>query len=248
MDATRISDNKLVYIKRVATDGDELKIALLLNSEPLKQDPRNHCAHVLDHFQDPEDSTMTYMVMPFLRPLDDPAMNLVDDVVVFVDQMLEARTFLQSDFLCADVVLKGLVFLHEHGIAHRYVSLHTHNKILTLVFSDCEAYNILMDADALYPRGYHPVNLGFLPDASHVAPRLRREHSTVRYYYADFGLSSHIPPDSPDKLVVGEFGREQDVPELSSDVPYDPFKVDVFIIGSLFKKHFVEVWTRRTCT
>ena len=84
-----MSDNKLVYIKRVPTNGDELRIALMLNSESLKNDSRNHCVVVLDHFQDPEDSTTSYMVMPFLRPIDSPDFELVDDVVDFIDQMLE---------------------------------------------------------------------------------------------------------------------------------------------------------------
>ena len=90
MDATRISDNKLVYIKRVPTNGDELKIALMLNAEPLRQDPKNHCVPVLDHFQNPDDSETSYMVMPYLRQLEDPNMRLVDDIVSFVDQILEA--------------------------------------------------------------------------------------------------------------------------------------------------------------
>ena len=70
-----------------------------------------------------------------------------------------------------------------------------------------------------------------LPDASDLAPVLPRSAAKVRYYYVDFGISSHIPADSADKLVLGEYGRDQDVPELSSTVPYDPFKVDIFTFG-----------------
>lgn len=40
--------------------------------------------------------------MPFLRLSDDPPLLLVDDVVDFVDQIME-----------------GLVFMHEHRVAHR---------------------------------------------------------------------------------------------------------------------------------
>ena len=113
--------------------------------------------------------------------------------------------------------------------------------MLTTSSRDCVAYNTLMDATALYPRGHHPVKRNLLPDVSDIAPHLPRERGVVKYYFADFGLSSYFPPDSADRLVVGELGREQDVPELSVDVPYDPFKVDVFIIGSMFKKSFMEV-------
>ena len=41
--------------------------------------------------------------------------------------------------------------------------------------------------------------------------------------------------------VVGEDGRDQEVPELSDDIPYDPFKVDIFIIGNLFRRMFYDV-------
>ena len=142
------------------------------------------------------------------------------------------------------VVDKGLVFLHEQGIAHRYVQ-HIASYILAFtLYRDCAEYNIMMDADALYPRGYHPVGQSFLPDNSAIAPRLSREHHRVKYYYVDFGISSYIPPGSSDRLVVGEFGREREVPELSATVPYDPFKVDVFIIGNLLKKSLQEVRAR----
>ena len=247
MDATRIADNKPVYIKRVPTNGDELKIALMFNAEPLRHDPRNHCVPILDHFQDPDDSMTSYMVMPFLRPLNDPVFKLVDDIISFVDQILEAGvSSAHSNFTNYDS--QGLVFLHEHGVAHRYATMYSSRTLLTTTCRDCAAHNILMDASALYPRGHHPVNLGSLPDVSDFAPHFLREEVAVKYYYVDFGLSSHIPPDSPDKLVVGEFGREQDVPELSNDVPYDPFKVDVFIIGSVFKKSFEEVRVIRSRT
>ena len=133
--------------------------------------------------------------------------------------------------------------MHEQGVAHRYVTIDVNGTMLILSISDCAAFNTLMNADALYPRGYHPANLRYLPDMSGLAPRLPREYATqaVKYYYADFGLSSHFPHDSPDKLILGEYGRERDVPELSNVVPYDPFKVDIFIVGSIFKKNFDNV-------
>ena len=98
-----------------------------------------------------------------------------------------------------------------------------------------------MDANCLFPRSFHPVYMDELPDLSDNAPVLRREKAAVKYYYVDFGISSHIPPDSDDKLVVGQLGRDQDVPELSATVPYDPFKVDIFIIGNLLCTEFDKV-------
>ncbi len=98
----------------------------------------------------------------------------------------------------------------------------------------------MMDADSLFPKGYHPVQSHHLPDASALAPQLWRAKGHIKYYYVDFGISVHLPTDSP-KLVVGGYGRDQDVPELSFDVPYDPFKVDIFILGNMFKREIYDV-------
>lgn len=98
IDATRISDNALVYIKRVRTDSDELKIALLLSPDGGRSDDSNHCAPILDHFQDADDSDFSYMVMPFLRAIDDPPFESVENVVGFVDQMLEVCALLDIIF------------------------------------------------------------------------------------------------------------------------------------------------------
>ena len=97
-----------------------------------------------------------------------------------------------------------------------------------------------MDASALYPRGHHPINLEFSPDLKTPVDPLPRAKHGVRYYYVDFGISSHIPPGSP-SLVTGVFGRNQNVPELSETVPYDPFKVDIFSMGEVFEEAFAKV-------
>lgn len=89
MDATRISDKSLVYIKRVPTCSEELRIALLLSSEARLQDPRNHSVRILDYFEDELERGMSFMVMPFLHPINQPAFETVDNVVDFVDQILE---------------------------------------------------------------------------------------------------------------------------------------------------------------
>lgn len=98
-----------------------------------------------------------------------------------------------------------------------------------------------MDASSLYPKGFHPVANNFLPDASDYAPHISRSQALVKYYYIDFGISVQIPPESPSKLVTGRLGRDRDPPELASNNPYDPFKLDVFIIGNLFRTEFLEV-------
>ncbi|KAL6306741.1 hypothetical protein BKA93DRAFT_772601 [Sparassis latifolia] len=210
IDATRICDGAPVYIKRVKTGDNESQIATMFSAPRLRTDPNNHCVPILEVFQDADDKTISYMVMPCLRFIDRPPFERVIDVVDFVDQLLE-----------------GLVFMHQNGVAHR----------------DCAYNNIMMDASMLYPHGFHPIRGLRLPDGITFNKPLSRAGKPIKYYYVDFGISVYCPQDVHPKLVVGVDGRDRDVPELSPDVPYDPFKVDIFIIGNLLIHRFYETYS-----
>ncbi|KAK7689873.1 hypothetical protein QCA50_006512 [Cerrena zonata] len=210
LDATRTADGATVYVKKVKTGDEESHIARMLSSDELRSDPSNHCVPILDYFQDDNDPSISYMVMPFLRPTDEPAFETVGNVIEFVDQILE-----------------GLVFMHHHRVAHR----------------DCALPNIMMDANAMFPQGFHPLQIYFLPDAKTVAFYKSRANISVRYYYVDFGLSSHFSSDIHPTEVTGIYGRDQDVPELSDNVPYNPFKTDIFIIGNMLRNEFYEKYS-----
>lgn len=95
----------------------------------------------------------------------------------------------------------------------------------------------------MYPQGHHPQMLRRLPHSFETAPYVTRlaARPPVKYYYVDFGLSSKFDPEEFPKLALGGDGRDQTVPELSDTVPYDPFKVDVFIIGNVLRTIFCEV-------
>lgn len=97
VDATRMSDGKLVYIKRVKKGDNESGIATYLYQESLRQDPRNHSVPILDLFEDTDDPTVSYMVMPFLSLMDDPPFETVAEVVNFCDQILEVCARLLHD-------------------------------------------------------------------------------------------------------------------------------------------------------
>ena len=92
-----------------------------------------------------------------------------------------------------------------------------------------------MDATDLYPLGFHPVEELFLHDIKTPAPMISRLEAGVKYYFVDYGISSYFPRGSRRELVLGIAGRDQDVPELSNNVPYDPFKVDIFTIGNVIR-------------
>lgn len=137
------------------------------------------------------------------------------------------------------------MFIHDQGIAHRSVILLPLGlATLLIVFPrDCAYKNIMMDASALFPRGFHPVVQSALPDISAEAPALSRTAAPVNYFFIDFGISSHFPLDSSPRLVVGSSALDHEPPELSCTVPYDPFKLDVFFIGNLIRRHFCDVST-----
>ena len=92
-----------------------------------------------------------------------------------------------------------------------------------------------MEATNMYPLGFHPVHDLFLDDKKTIAPKISRLKAGVKYYFVDYGISSYFPLGSRRELVLGIAGRDQDVPELSNDVPYDPFKVDIFTIGNVIR-------------
>ncbi|KAG8945125.1 hypothetical protein FRC04_001191 [Tulasnella sp. 424] len=56
----------------------------------------------------------------------------------------------------------------------------------------------------------------------------------VRYYFIAFGISTHNQD-----LTVGSDGQEP-APELSDNVPYDPYKLDVYILGMVYRRFLLE--------
>ncbi|KAI0629604.1 kinase-like domain-containing protein [Trametes polyzona] len=102
IDGTRKSDNKQVAIKCVKNKGHEIQISQFISSICR---PDDHCVAILEVLPDPLDNQMSLLVMPYLRPYNDPELQAVGDVVEFVSQ-----------------VLVGLRFLHRNRIAHRDIA------------------------------------------------------------------------------------------------------------------------------
>lgn len=89
MDATRRDDGKLVCIKRIRSNEAEIDIALSLLTPDLIDHSMNHCVRILDAFQDSLQPETYLLVMPYLRPFDDPPFGAVGEVLDFVRQTLE---------------------------------------------------------------------------------------------------------------------------------------------------------------
>lgn len=105
----------------------------------------------------------------------------------------------------------------------------------------------MMDATRLYTHSGLSLTNSFSTSITMDSTEaLSRSCAGVTYYYIDFGTSSYFHPSrstspSRPRLVLGTGGRDDEAPELSATVPYDPFKVDIFTLGNLFRRQFYDV-------
>lgn len=91
IDATRISDNKVVTLKRInrADHPYEVDIGLYFSSKTLTSLPANHCIPIHDVLTLDGNENITIMVMPLLRPYTDPPFDTVGEVVECFRQLFE---------------------------------------------------------------------------------------------------------------------------------------------------------------
>ncbi|KZV99366.1 hypothetical protein EXIGLDRAFT_831503 [Exidia glandulosa HHB12029] len=215
MDARR-EDDSMVAIKWIPNQlhtQHELDILRFLASDELRSDPRNHTYPLLDVFYHPTLPTGVFVVSPWLGDLIQYRLRYVNDVA---DMMLQS--------------FEGLSFLHAQGIAHR----------------DCTNTNIMLDYGSLFAPGVrpHPHLSGLTEDMLDLPSPRRRCRGSARYYFIDFGLSARFDPAAVGlRLVLGGHGRDQTVPELSDTVPYDPFKLDVYVLGNYFLTEYISNYT-----
>lgn len=129
---------------------------------------------------------------------------------------------LDQAFDCIRQVLEGLTFLHENRVAHR----------------DCILPNIMMDPRPLINEPFHPIRNECSLDGEYFIERRRRSEAAVKYYYIDFDLASWFPSSEERPEALGTQGRVR-APELSDVTPYNPFQLDVFIIGTFLEQEFL---------
>ncbi|KAH8119827.1 kinase-like domain-containing protein [Phellopilus nigrolimitatus] len=166
-------------------------------------------------------------------PIFDTFIDEQDNQIMFMVMPL-LRAFNDPEFEYIDEAidfvrqaLEGLVYMHSQNVAHR----------------DLSDGNIMMDGRALFhPDGFHPAQQYLKArDLTIATPRSRSDVDRVRYYFTDFGISTHFQDNNKPRLVVGNMAQEESIPELSSFVPYDPFRVDVFTLGMAFKRNLLDV-------
>lgn len=99
----------------------------------------------------------------------------------------------------------------------------------------------MMDATSMYPKGFHPSLMDYNKQGTGDAKRKRGLRSKlVKYYFIDFGLSVFMDLGF-ESVVFGGAGADQEVPELGSRKPYLATPVDVFILGNVYRRAFLDV-------
>lgn len=125
LDATRIRDGIRVAVKVVKQESPEIGILQALTSVELLLASENHCVPILDILPDPLDICRTLLVTPHLQPCNDPPFEVIDEVLDFIKQTLDVRSAYNTSTPSSSqlMILQGLRFLHDQGVAYRY-SLH----------------------------------------------------------------------------------------------------------------------------
>ncbi|KAG2074002.1 hypothetical protein BDR04DRAFT_1140861 [Suillus decipiens] len=102
--ATRISDGTHVALKRIqpSIHPYEIEVGEFLASEPLRRQRENHCVEMLGVLRVPDEPDETILVLPLLRPFDNPPFETIGEIIDFTLQVFE-----------------GLQFMHKHHVAHR---------------------------------------------------------------------------------------------------------------------------------
>ena len=98
----------------------------------------------------------------------------------------------------------------------------------------------MVDSKKLVPDGDNCFTVPYLTrdKCRLVTPVVRRAVAPLQYYFIDFESATYYPPEEKNPLCVGTTGQERSVPELSETVPYNPFKLDVYQLGSIFPRLF----------
>jgi hypothetical protein len=91
MDATRVSDGKVVALKKISKKVHpyEAELTQFFSSEPHSSSPKNHCIPLYDELQVPDDDDCIILAIPHCRRYNDPEFETVGEVVEFFRQISE---------------------------------------------------------------------------------------------------------------------------------------------------------------
>lgn len=112
---------------------------------------------------------------------------------------------------------------------------------------DCSYSNVWMDATTLYPHGFHPSDQDALPSRYRSCKGLSRSPlRPTKYYFGGFGVALHIDGINTPPLIMRD-GLNGTIPELLQPESYDPFKLDIFVLGKLYARKLTLVRQQARC-
>ncbi|KAJ7915625.1 hypothetical protein B0H13DRAFT_2324187 [Mycena leptocephala] len=250
LDATRMSDGAAVVLKIVATESPDTQISGFLTNEP---GAGAYTLPMLDLI--PMDDERSFMVMPRMRDCWHPAFETVGEFTEFVQQVLEGLVFLHSKNIAhgsvrfpalnelrtiqipnSDICTKNMVMDSSRMIPGGFhfvwwTTSDGRHRLRRYIGDDPDAKQCSNECEILRETT--------CDDSDPHLIKTRTQAGPIKYYYIDFGLSVHFPNDARG-LVVGECGRlRKHIPEMSETVPYDPFKVDIRLVGEMLRTEFV---------
>ncbi|KAL1743040.1 hypothetical protein HDZ31DRAFT_41857 [Schizophyllum fasciatum] len=126
---------------------------------------------------------------------------------------------------CLSRFMEALQFMHEQNIAHR----------------DFCTHNLMMDASQILPTSHHFAAPCLTPEGHFgLTFRDRAVVPIPEYFVIDLGLAMYMPNGR--HYVLGVYGQDKTVPELSWEVPYDPFMVDIYQLGNVIVRDMLDIY------
>ncbi|KAG8683192.1 hypothetical protein FRC08_014475 [Ceratobasidium sp. 394] len=210
LDAVRRSDNQQVIIKmilpgrRIREPEEELGILQHFSSLELARAQNKPVINCLESFDIPDVRGGKFVVMPLLIPHTVGQFHHLGELREIINQ-----------------ALLGLMFLHEHRVAHCNIAGCT-----------------LMMTPNVFKERMHPQIPQMTADFSRMLPPSRRAEASPQYYWVDFGSAVRMT-DTNNRHVVPYRDAVIPVPE-HSEATYDPFQADIYQLGALIQINFVK--------
>lgn len=98
-----------------------------------------------------------------------------------------------------------------------------------------------MDGSKMYPHGFHPTRKTANVDGFTFAKYISRTKAkAIKYFYIDFEMSKLIRSESDRRMRVRQGARNLP-PEIERGDVYDPFPVDMYYLGHVYREYLLEV-------
>jgi hypothetical protein len=135
---------------------DEVDMVRFLSSDELRAHPQNRTISIIDILYPPGYNEYVLIIMPLLRPFDDPPFGTVGEVVDFCTQIFEVRHKDIHHKYRLTVSFRGCSFFIITVLHIGQQACFPKRKCLLTLPRDVNANNIMMDASTMYPDMYHP--------------------------------------------------------------------------------------------